>query len=71
MTRQNKYLYLYVVQGNYGGYWEDLAESDTHKEARYNLTEYMISSGPSPHRIIQRREHNPAYFSKQMAGPGF
>jgi hypothetical protein len=71
MTRQNKYLYLYVVQGNYGGYWEDLAESDTHKEARYNLTEYMISSGPSPHRIIQRREPNPAYFSKQMAGPGF
>ena len=71
MTRQNKYLYLYVVQGNYGGYWEDLAESDTHKEARYNLTEYMISSGPSPHRIIQRREPNPAYFSKQMAAPGF
>ena len=71
MTRQNKYLYLYVVQGNYGGYWEDLAESDTHKEARYNLTEYMISSGPSPHRIIQRREPNPAYFSKQMEAPGF
>jgi|TARA_R110002074_G_scaffold34824_4_gene95325 hypothetical protein len=71
MTRQNKYLYLYVVQGNYGGYWEDLSESDTHKEARYNLTEYMISSGPSPHRIIQRREPNPAYFSKQMAAPGF
>ena len=71
MTRQNKYLYLYVVQGNYGGYWEDLAESDTHKEARYNLTEYMISSGPSPHRIIQRREPNPAYFKQQMAGPGF
>ena len=71
MTRQNKYLYLYVVQGNYGGYWEDLAESDTHKEARYNLKEYRISSGPAPHRIIQRREPNPAYFSKQMAAPGF
>ena len=72
MSKPNKYLYMYVVQGNYGSYgWEDLAESDTHKEARYNLTEYMISSGPSPHRIIQRREPNPAYFSKQMAAPGF
>ena len=56
MPRPNKYLYLYVVQGNYGGHgWEDLAESDTHKEARYNLREYRISSGPAPHRIIQRR----------------
>ena len=28
MPRPNKYLYLYVVQGNYGGHgWEDLAES--------------------------------------------
>ena len=72
MPRPNKYLYLYVVQGNYGSYgWEDLAESDTHKEARYNLREYRISSGPAPHRIIQRREPNPAYFSKQMAAPGF
>ena len=30
MLKPNKYLYLFVVQGNYGGYgWEDLAESDT------------------------------------------
>ena len=72
MPRPNKYLYLYVVQGNYGGHgWEDLAESDTHKEARYNLREYRISSGPAPHRIIQRREPSPAYFNKQMAAPGF
>ena len=71
MSKTNKYLYMYVVQGNYGSYWEDLAESDTHKEARYNLKEYRISSGPAPHRIIQRREPNPAYFSKQMAAPGF
>ena len=72
MSKPNKYLYMYVVQGNYGSYgWEDLAESDSHKEARYNLREYCISSGPAPHRIIQRREPNPAYFSKQMAGPGF
>ena len=72
MPRPNKYLYLYVVQGNYGGYgWEDLAESESYQEAHYNLKEYRISSGPAPHRIIKRREPNPAYFSKQMAAPGF
>jgi len=55
----NKFSYIHVVQGNYGCYgWEDLAESDTRKEARYNLREYRISSGPAPHRIIQRRVLN-------------
>jgi len=72
MPRPNKYLYLWVVQGNYGSYgWEDLAESKSYREAWCNLKEYRISSGPAPHRIIQRREPNPAYFSKQMAAPGF
>ena len=61
MPRPNKYLYLYVVQGNYGGHgWEDLAESES-----YNLHEYRISSGPAPHRIIKRREPNPAYFESR------
>jgi hypothetical protein len=65
MPRPNKYLYLYVVQGNYGGHgWEDLAESESYEEARYNFTEYMISSGPAPHRIIQRREPNPKYLNR-------
>lgn len=55
----NKFSYIHVVQGNYGSYgWEDLAESDTRKEARYNLREYRISSGPASHRIIQRRVLN-------------
>jgi hypothetical protein len=73
MPRPNKYLYLYVVQGNYGGMhgWEDLAESVDAVAALNDLREYRISSGPAPHRIIQRREPNPAYFKQQMAGPGF
>ena len=50
MPKTNKYLYLWVVQGNYSGHgWEDLAESESYKEARYNLKEYRISSGPAPH----------------------
>ena len=66
MTKPNKYLYVWVVEGNFGGYgWEDLAESESYKEARYNLGEYRISSGPAPHRIIQRREPNPAYFESR------
>ena len=63
MPRTNKYRYSYVVQGNYGSYgWEDVAESDTRKEAEYNLREYRISSGPAPHRIIKVREPNPKYY---------
>ena len=55
----NKFSYIHVVQGNYGHFgWEDVAESDTRKEACYNLREFRISSGPAPHRIIQRRVLN-------------
>ena len=63
MPKPNKYLYFFVVQGNYGDYWEDVAETDTWKEALYNLNEYRISSGPAPHRIIKRREPKPKYFN--------
>lgn len=70
MSRPNKYLYLWVVQGNYGGHgWEDLAESESYQEARYNLREYRISSGPAPHRIIKRREPNPKYSNRGEAMP--
>ena len=55
----NKFNYIHVVQGNYGYCgWEDVAESDTRKEALYNLSELRRASGGAPHRIIQRRELN-------------
>ena len=60
--RVNKYLYLYVVQGNYGyGHgWEDEAASESYKEARSDLRDYR-NNGPGAYRMIERREPNPNY----------
>jgi hypothetical protein len=61
--KTNKYLYLYVVQGNYSsGYgWEDLTESESRKEARQDLKDYRQNEVQYPHRMIKRRELNPVY----------
>jgi len=60
MKRQNKYVYLYVVQGNYGyGHgWEDLTASTIYKEARNDLKAYRVNSPEGRYRLIQRRELN-------------
>jgi hypothetical protein len=51
-----KYLYLYVLQGNYGVHgWEDLTASEVRKEVSDNLKEYRDNEGGT-YRIIQRRE---------------
>lgn len=60
VKKQNKYLYLYVVQGNYGYGWEDLTQSESWREARDDLKAYR-QNDPHPHRIIERRELNPKY----------
>jgi hypothetical protein len=62
MKRVNKYLYLLVIQGNYGQGWEDLCDYEKYKEARADFKEYRISeSRYAAHRIIRRRELNPEY----------
>ena len=55
----NKYVYLYVLQGNYGyGHgWEDLTASEKWREVRVNLRDYCENEG-GRYRIIQRRERN-------------
>lgn len=60
MKKINKYVYVWVVQGNYGyGHrWEDLTQSESHREARTNLKEYRENE-PARHRLIRRRELNP------------
>jgi len=61
MPRENKYDYLYVLQGNYGfGHgWEDLsAEPQTYtgrKAIRVTRQEYRANEGGN-YRIIRRRE---------------
>lgn len=55
--KKNKFLYLHILQGNYGYGWEDLTAEDTYKEAREQLKCYRENEGGN-YRIIQRREIN-------------
>jgi len=61
MKKQNKYLYLFVIQGLYYGTWEDETAEETWREARQRLREYRENMPEYPHRTIKRREINPAY----------
>ena len=45
MKRKNKYLYLYVLQGNYAHGFEDLCASESWREMRDNLREYRENEG--------------------------
>jgi hypothetical protein len=60
-ARQNKYNYLYILQGHYGYHgWEDLAAEDkairgAYRRIRQTRTEYRENEGGS-YRIIERRE---------------
>lgn len=64
MKRINKWLYLFVVQGDYGygQGWEDLTASESYREALVDLRAYRQNdSFACGHRIIKRREINPKY----------
>jgi len=56
--RQNKFLYLWIVQGKYPGVhgWEDLSSEETRKDARARLKEYLENEPEYQHRLIRRRE---------------
>lgn len=62
-TKTPKYLYTFVLQGNYGyGHgWEDLTAADTRAEIRGYRKDYRENEPGTPLRVIQRREPNPAY----------
>ena len=63
--KQNKYSYLYVLQGHYGQGWEDLTAEEIPKGKAYlayraikqTKREYMENEGGN-YRIIRRREIN-------------
>lgn len=59
--KSNKYSYLYVLQGNYFGQWEDLCAADQTREGRKEVNEnrkdYRENEGGN-YRIIKRRELN-------------
>lgn len=53
----NKYIYLHVLQGNYGYGWEDLTASEKFKEVYQDLKDYRANEG-GLYRLIERRELN-------------
>jgi len=54
----NKYLYLWVIQGDYGEGWEDLCQSVSYRESRIDLKAYRENEIEYSHRMIYRRELN-------------
>jgi len=56
----NKYIYLFVIQGNYGygDGWEDLTAAEDYREARGYLKDYRENEPDVSHRMINRRELN-------------
>lgn len=56
----NKYLYLHVIQGNYGFGWEDI-DAGSYREMRTDLKLYRQEEPEYPHRMIKRREINPEW----------
>ena len=57
MKKQNKYIYLNVLQGYYSYGWEDLTASESYREVKQDLEAYRENEG-GKYRIIQRRELN-------------
>ena len=67
---QNKYIYLAVLQGNYGYGWDDLCQYDRHDpeqmaELKPDWRAYRENEPQYAHRIIHRRELNPNYKPKK------
>ena len=58
-TRQNKYSYVKVIQGNYGYGWEDVCEYDKqdYSLVKNDLKEYRLSN-TGVYRVIARRVLN-------------
>jgi len=55
MKKPNKYIYLKVVQGNYGQGWEDVTADEDTIKAKILLREYNVNERQYPHRLITRR----------------
>ena len=52
--KNNKYLYLYILQGFYALGWEDLTASESFQEAKQDKKDYVENERGS-YRIIKRR----------------
>lgn len=62
--RVNKFVYLWVLKGDYGFGWEDLTASEKRREVVSDLKAYQRND-PNVVRlkIVHRREPNPTWVS--------
>ena len=58
--KNNKYIYLFVLQGCYGYGWDDLTTSENLKEIRQDRKAYRDNEN-GMYRIIKRIEENQFY----------
>ena len=63
-TKQNKYRYLKLIQGNFGYGWDDVSEYDKQDFSlvKNDLKEYRLSNAGS-YRVINRRILNKSFNS--------
>ena len=59
MSKQNKYSYVKVIQGNFGYGWEDVCEHNKQEfpTVKNDLKEYRLSN-TGVYRVIDRRVLN-------------
>lgn len=55
MPKASKYIYEYVIQGDYGYGWSDLVAEDNMSDARTQLACYRENERHVGHRIVTRR----------------
>lgn len=55
MHKTPKTVQVFIIQGNYGGRWEDLVQESFYINARQRLQEYQENETGYSHRIIKRR----------------
>ena len=63
-TKQNKYRYVKLIQGNFGYGWDDVSEYDKQDFSlvKNDLKEYRLSNTGS-YRVINRRILNKSFNS--------
>lgn len=63
VTRHQKHVTEYIVQGHYGGRegWEDVGGGETLPVARADLKDYRANDREHPYRMIRRKVLNPLY----------
>jgi len=52
---KRKTIDLWIVQGNYGQGWEDVTSSESYKEARQDLKDYIENDKFFSYRLILKR----------------